>query len=83
MSSVSLIDLRSDLLSQPTEAALEAMYAAARRPGAFGLREDPAQRELERRSATLLGKEDALLSRPARWRTRPRSCCWGTQAKSC
>ena len=61
MSSVSLIDLRSDLLSQPTEAALEAMYAAARRPVAFGLREDPAQRELERRSATLLGKEDALL----------------------
>jgi threonine aldolase len=56
-----VIDLRSDLLSKPSEAAIEAISAAARRIGAFGLREDSSQRELEARIAALLGTEDALL----------------------
>ncbi len=36
-----IIDLRSDFLSRPTEAMLAAMARAGRRPGGFGLREDP------------------------------------------
>lgn len=55
------IDLRSDLLSRPTVAIIEAVERAMRRPGAFELREDPDQRELEELAATILGKEDALL----------------------
>jgi threonine aldolase len=55
------IDLRSDLLSRPTAAIIEAVERAMRRPGAFELREDPDQRELEEQVATILGKEDALL----------------------
>src|SRR5918993_3100775 len=61
MSFAPVIDLRSDLLSRPTEAAIDAMCAAVRRPAVFGLREDPSQHELETRTAALLGKEDALL----------------------
>jgi threonine aldolase len=61
MSFAPVIDLRSDLLSRPTEAAIDAMCAAVRRPAVFGLREDPSQHELETRAAALLGKEDALL----------------------
>src|SRR5579864_3167639 len=38
-----------------------AIAAALREPGAFGLREDPRQQQLEEAAARLLGKEDALL----------------------
>lgn len=55
------VDLRSDLLSRPTAAAIDAMARAAAMPGEFGLRDDPAQRDLEACAAGLLGKEDALL----------------------
>ena len=56
-----MIDLRSDFLTRPTTAMLEAMHAAAVRPAVFGLREDPDQRALEREVAELLGMQDALL----------------------
>src|SRR3954454_13148284 len=56
-----IVDLRSDFLTQPTPAMLEAMCAAAARPAVFGLREDAEQRALERETASLLGMQDALL----------------------
>ncbi len=55
------VDLRSDFLTRPTEAMRDAMTAAALRPAQFGLREDPQQQLLEKRTAALLGMEDALL----------------------
>lgn len=55
-----VVDLRSDILTRPTEAMIAAMGEAARSPGAFGLREDPRVQALERQVAALLGKEDAL-----------------------
>jgi threonine aldolase len=55
------IDLRSDFLTRPTPAMQAAMATAAAAPAHFGLREDPRQQALERRVATLLGMEDALL----------------------
>ena len=61
MEEESVIDLRSDLLSRPSERAIAAMADAARNSGAFGLREDRAQHALERQAAALLGKEDALV----------------------
>jgi threonine aldolase len=54
------IDLRSDFLAHPTERMLDA-YRAAATSGAYGLREDPLQRELEAKLAALLGCEDALI----------------------
>jgi threonine aldolase len=54
-------DLRSDFLSPPSPAMLEAMRAAAATPDGFGLRENRHQRALEARAADLLGKDDALL----------------------
>ncbi|MCK6454710.1 MAG: aminotransferase class I/II-fold pyridoxal phosphate-dependent enzyme [Alphaproteobacteria bacterium] len=58
---MTVVDLRSDLLSRPTPEMIEAMAAAAREPALFGLREDPRQQALECRLAELLGQEDALL----------------------
>ena len=55
------IDCRSDLVARPSEEMIAAMTAALREPAAFGLREDPRQRALERRLADRLGTEDALL----------------------
>ncbi|HXG03758.1 MAG TPA: GntG family PLP-dependent aldolase [Candidatus Binatia bacterium] len=55
------VDLRSDLVSPPAEAVVQAMVRALAEPPAFGLREDPHQRALERRVAELTGHEDALL----------------------
>lgn len=55
-----LVDLRSDVLSRPTAAMIDAMSEAARDRPFFGLREDPRQQELEHRVAELLGHEDAL-----------------------
>ncbi|MEJ7667136.1 MAG: GntG family PLP-dependent aldolase [Casimicrobiaceae bacterium] len=56
-----IVDLRSDFLTRPTAAMNAAMFRAAGRPAAFGLREDPDQQALEREVALLLGMEDALL----------------------
>lgn len=56
-----VIDCRSDLVARPTEAMVAAMIEALCEPGAFGLREDPRQQQLEAMVARLLGKEDALL----------------------
>lgn len=55
-----MIDLRTDFISRPTPAMVEAMVRAAEAPPGFGLRDDPAVAALERRAAEILGKEDAL-----------------------
>jgi len=52
------IDLRSDTVTQPTDAMREAMRAAV--VGDDGLDGDPTVRELEAAGATAMGKEDAL-----------------------
>ena len=53
-------DLRSDFISRPTEAMVEAMATASYETPGIGLREDPVVSRLEALSADLLGKEDAL-----------------------
>lgn len=55
-----LVDLRSDILTRPTQPMLRAMDEAARARPAFGLREDPYVAQLEAHVARLLGTEDAL-----------------------
>ena len=55
------VDLRSDVLSRPTAAMIEAMAQAAAERTYFGLREDPRQLELEARAEELLGNEAELL----------------------
>jgi threonine aldolase len=55
-----MIDLRTDFISRPTPAMIEAMTRAARAAPGFGLRDDPIVAALERRAAEILGKEDAL-----------------------
>ncbi|XP_063915817.1 uncharacterized protein LOC135131892 isoform X3 [Zophobas morio] len=57
-SAVHVVDLRSDTISKPTPEMREAMANAVVGDDVFG--EDPTVAELERRSAELLGKEDAL-----------------------
>lgn len=52
------IDLRSDTVTQPTEEMRKAMYNAVVGDDILG--EDPTVKELERLSADILGKEDAL-----------------------
>ena len=52
------IDLRSDTVTKPTAAMRRAMAAAEVGDDVYG--EDPTVRELERRTAELLGKEAAL-----------------------
>jgi threonine aldolase len=53
-----LIDLRSDTVTQPTQAMRDAMRDAEVGDDILG--EDPTVRELERRSAEILGKEAGL-----------------------
>ncbi len=53
-----MIDLRSDTATQPTAGMRAAMAAA--QVGDEQLREDPTVNELQRRSAELLGQEEAL-----------------------
>jgi threonine aldolase len=55
-----VIDLRSDIVSRPTEAMIEAMVEAARSPSGFGLTGDPTVRRLEESAADKLGKESAV-----------------------
>lgn len=52
------IDLRSDTVTQPTQAMRDAMYNAVVGDDIMG--EDPTVRELELLSANILGKEDGL-----------------------
>ena len=54
------VDLRSDILTRPTEVMIAAMNEAARSPSGFGLREDSYVQRLEAAVAAMLGKEDAL-----------------------
>lgn len=54
------IDLRSDTVTQPTQAMRDAMYSATVGDDIMG--EDPTVTELERKSAELLGKEAALFT---------------------
>lgn len=53
-----MIDLRSDTVTRPTPGMREAMAAAPVGDDVYG--EDPTVGELERRTAALLGKEDAV-----------------------
>jgi len=53
-----MIDLRSDTVTKPTPEMRAAMAAAAVGDDVYG--EDPTVRELEARTAELLGKEDAV-----------------------
>ena len=53
-----MIDLRSDTVTRPTEAMRAAMAAAEVGDDVYG--EDPTVRELEARTAELLGKADAV-----------------------
>jgi threonine aldolase len=55
---MTVIDLRSDTLTQPTPAMRQAMAAAPVGDDVYG--EDPTVRALEERTAALLGKEAAL-----------------------
>jgi threonine aldolase len=55
-----MIDLRTDFVSRPTPAMVEAMVRAAAVAPGFGLRDDPVVSALERRAADILGKDDAL-----------------------
>ncbi|KYQ56325.1 L-allo-threonine aldolase, partial [Trachymyrmex zeteki] len=53
-----IVDLRSDTLTKPTETMRKAMYEAQVGDDVF--EEDPTVKELQKKAATLLGKEDAL-----------------------
>ena len=53
-----LIDLRSDTVTHPTEAMLDAMRSAPLGDDVMG--EDPTVNQLEKESALRLGKEDAI-----------------------
>lgn len=53
-----MIDLRSDTVTQPTEAMREAMARAEVGDDVYG--EDPTVNRLERRAAEVIGKEAAL-----------------------
>jgi threonine aldolase len=53
-----IVDLRSDTVTQPTEAMREAMYRAKVGDDVYG--EDPTVNELEEYTAALLGKEAGL-----------------------
>jgi threonine aldolase len=55
---LTVIDLRSDTLTRPSEAMRQAMAAAPVGDDVYG--EDPTVRALEERTAALLGKEAAL-----------------------
>ena len=55
-----VIDLRSDTLTQPTEAMRKAMAEAEVGDDVFG--EDPSINRLEQMAAEMLGKEDAMLT---------------------
>lgn len=57
---MTVLDLRSDFLSRPTEEMVSAMTDAARRRGGFGVREDADVQALEALAAELTGMEDAL-----------------------
>lgn len=58
MSGTSMIDLRSDTVTKPTDAMRQAMAAAEVGDDQYG--EDPTVNLLEERSAALLGKEAAV-----------------------
>ena len=55
-----VIDLRSDTLTQPTEAMRKAMAEAEVGDDVFG--EDPSINRLEQMAAEMLGKEDAVFT---------------------
>ena len=55
-----IIDLRSDLLSPPSPVVFEAMQAALAAAPEFELRGGDHESALQRKTAALLGKEDAL-----------------------
>ncbi|KAF2343576.1 Aromatic amino acid beta-eliminating lyase/threonine aldolase, partial [Trinorchestia longiramus] len=53
------VDLRSDTVTYPSIKMKEAMFRAPMGDDVFG--EDPTVKELEKKIASLLGKESALL----------------------
>lgn len=54
-------DLRSDIVAPATEAVASAVAAAVASPGEFAWREDPTEKELERRICDILDKPGAAL----------------------
>jgi threonine aldolase len=74
------IDLRSDTITQPTQAMRAIMAAAPVGDDVFG--DDPTVKLLETRVAELLGKEAALFA-PSGTMTNPRAAasCAGTRSK--
>ena len=58
--SPSIIDLRTDFVSRPTDAMIDAMIQAARSEPVFDIRADPFVQQLEVNAARILGKADAL-----------------------
>ncbi|HNZ04123.1 MAG TPA: low specificity L-threonine aldolase [Myxococcota bacterium] len=55
-----IVDLRSDTLTRPSEAMLQAMISAELGDDVYG--EDPTVNELERRAAEIMGKEAAMFT---------------------
>ena len=53
-----MIDFRSDTVTKPSKAMMDAMFSAPLGDDVFG--EDPTVNELERFAAELFGKESAL-----------------------
>ncbi|HNX86432.1 MAG TPA: beta-eliminating lyase-related protein, partial [Bacteroidales bacterium] len=53
-----MIDLRSDTVTRPSKAMLEAMFSAPVGDDVFG--DDPTINALETKAATITGKEAAL-----------------------
>ncbi len=60
VNSIEIIDLRTDFVSPAGNAVLKAMEESTAYPSAFGWREGEQLQKLEKRLATLLGKEDSL-----------------------
>ena len=68
-----LIDLRSDTVTRPTAAMLDAMTRAQVGDDVFG--EDPTVNELQAFAADMFGMEAALYSAAARKPTKSPSTC--------
>lgn len=57
---MSIIDVRSDIITQPSESMLQAMIETGKRPRQYGYREDQDLKTLERLVADTFEKEDAI-----------------------
>ena len=62
------INLRSDTVTQPTQAMREAMYRAEVGDDVMG--DDPTINRLEKEAAEVLGKKPRCLCQAERWETK-------------